>query len=231
MENKAAMVVDERVEQETARIMAKNFWTGAIVLAVLLAVKIVMAVRGTAWVCVLPESAALAAGFIALLIQWTKRGLWGPKDERTLGESIAALRTAWQAMVGALCCVILVMIPLDVDKDAYQLTILFNVVVFGLQERRMVKAGVFHQQGENITRKSAVKMIAGVGVFGVAAVAISSLLKGEMAPWWAFVLAPVLLMLLGALAAGSTWVQEIVSEQNADEAVKAAEREDGNEGA
>lgn len=53
-----------------------------------------------------------------------------------------------------------------------------------------------------------------------------------MAPWWAFVLSPVLFMICGAIAAGVTWVQEVVSEMNADEAVKAAEKqEDSDAGA
>lgn len=217
---------DERVEQETAQIMTKNFWTGAIVLAALLVVKIIMAVRGTAWVCVLPEVTILATGFASLLIQWTKRGLWGPKDERTQAESAKVLYSAWQHMVGAFEVIILAMLLLDVDKDAYVLTLLFNVVTFILQERRLVKAGVYHQQIEPITKKNVLKTSVFVGVFGVAVVAIGCLLKGEMAPWWVLVLSAVLFMLLGAITAGVTWVQEIVSEQNADKEVMAAEEAD-----
>lgn len=230
MENKEAMVVDERVSQETTRIMAQNFWTGVIVLLVLLAIKVVQAVTGGAWIAVLPESVTLVTGVVSLLVQRTRRGLWGPKDERTAAESVEVLHNAWRHMVAVLCACILVMILMGVDKDTYQVTILFNVVVVSLQERRLVKAGVFHQQGGNITKKGAVKMILSVGVFGVAAVAFGSLLQGEMAPWWVFVLSPVLFMIIGAITAGVTWVQEIVSEQNADEAVKAAEKQvDGDD--
>lgn len=223
---------DERVEQETVRILAQNYWTSVIVLMVLLGLKIVWAVTGGAWIAVLPESATLVAGIVSLLAQRTKRGLWGPEDERTAAESTEALRTAWQHMVEVLIACILVMILLGVDRDAYQVTVLFNAVVFGLQDRRLVKRGVYHQQGGNITKKSALMTILSAGAFGLIAVLAGSLLQGEMAPWWGFVLAPVVLMIFGAIAAGGTWVQEIVSEQNADEAVKAAEKqEDSDAGA
>lgn len=224
MKYEARPVADERVTQETTKIMAQNFWTETIALAALLAVKIVMAVRGDAWIGLLPELVTLAVGFVSLLIQWTKRGLWGAKDERTRGEAVAALYMAWRHMVAVLCGSLFVMIVMGVEKEACYLTILVDGLVFGLQERRMVKAGIYHEQGEQTTGKSVAKEIVSIGVFGLVAVPLGSLLKGEMAPWWVFVLSPVVFMIFGLFAVGSTWVHELVSEQNADEAVQAAER-------
>lgn len=127
-------------------------------------------------------------------------------------------------MSAVVCCLMLLL--LRVDREAYMLTFLCQGIVSSRYDKRLVKAGVFHQQGQRMTKKTVLKTAGSCVLLTAAILLAATVLNGEPLPVGSYIVAAVIFAVTGALAIGWQWVQELVSEQNADDQLKAAEEAD-----
>lgn len=220
-------IADERVVQESHGVMAKNFRTAMLLLALLLVVKAVGVLIGLPWHALLPEACGLLCGGVVWGIWKSVRGLWGTADERIAAERQVCLSTSWTVTHCVALLVCTVMMFLDRDNSmAYMLTALAMTLIMYCTMGRMTQKGVYGA-GNRGSVWQRVALIAGITlVLAPAMLWLMGKMRQQTYEWWMYILVEAIM--LGSCVLGGVLAQRMAkrSAANAEEQLKAAEDAD-----
>lgn len=217
---------DERVQQESDGILAKNFRMAMLLLTALLVVKAACLLAGLPWYVLLPEAAGLLTGG-AICVAWMSLcGLWGPADERIASERAKCLSTAWTA---AHCVALLastVLLLLDRDHSMlYVLTMLAMTLIQYLTLGRMTRSGLYSDRRGSVWMRL-IPVMAAVLIIAPGLMALLGRLRQQTYTVWVY--AALEGILLASCLLGGVLAQEMTkrSERRAQEQLNQAEGSD-----
>lgn len=217
-------MLDERIQQESDGILAKNFRMAILLLAALLAVKAACLLAGLPWYVLLPEAAGLIISG-AICVAWmTLRGLWGAVDERIVGERAKCQSTAWTA---AHCVALLAsaaLLLLDRDHSMpYVLTMLAMTLIQYMTMGRMTRSGLYSGRSGSVWMRL-LPVMAAVMIIAPAMMALLGRLRQQTYSVWVYVALEGIL--LASCLLGGVLSQEMTkrSERRAQEQLKQAEK-------
>jgi len=216
-------MIDERVQQESDGILAKNFRMAMLLLAVLLVVKAACLLAGLPWYALLPEAAGLLTGGVICMAWMSLRGLWGPADERIASERAKCLSTAWTAAHCAALLVSTALLLLDRDRSMlYVLTMLAMTLILYMTIGRMTRSGLYSGQRGSIWMRL-MPVMAAVLIIAPVMMALLSRLRQQTYSVWVYVALEGILLascLLGGVLAQAMTKR---SERRAQERLEQAE--------
>ena len=227
MRNDTRPAADERVMQESHAVMAKNFRTAVLLLAVLLAVKAAGMLAGLPWQGLLPEAAGLLAGG-AVCVVWTAlRGLWGAADERIAGERARCLSASWTVMhcTALLTATALLFVVRDFSW-LFVVTMLAMLLLQYLTMGRMTRRGLYGDGRQGGIWPRVIMITAAVLLLAPGMMWLMGRLRGQTFGAWVYAVLEVIL--LGACLLGGVLAQEMArrSGRNADRQLQEAEGSD-----
>lgn len=220
-------IVDERVKQESHRVMAKNFRVTMMLLALLLLTKTVGVVCGLPWYVLLPEACGLISGVAVWGVWMSVRGLWGQADERIASEKEVCLSTSWTVVhcVALLVCTVLLMLGKG-NGTVNSLTALALTVIMFITMGRLTRGGLMGERDGSTVWKRVLPVTAGVLALTPALMWLMCTLRQVTCTLWMYVLVEVVMLiscLLGGLLATSMRKQ---SAANAEKQLEEAEGAD-----
>lgn len=220
-------IVDERVQQESHRVMAKNFRSAAGLLVLLLVVKAAGMLLGLPWYVLLPEACGLLCGMGVWAVWMSVRGLWGEADERVARERETCMSVSWTVLhcTALLVCTALMFVDQD-NNLFYVLTTLAMTLIMYTTMGRMTKGGLYAApQGKKIWPR--VLCVTGIALVQAPVMMwLLGVIRQETYPTWMYILVEGIMLvscLLGGVLA-STMVKR--SNANAEKQLKAAEGSD-----
>ena len=221
-----ATMHDERITQESTRIMSENFRFAMLLLAVLLLLKAGCLLAGLPWYLLLPEASGLLTGGMVCIVWMTVRGLWGLADERISGERAQCLSTSWTAAhCAALLTATVLLLADDSHSMLYVLTMLAMTLLQYLTMGRMTRGGLFSRPRSSVWRRL-LPIMAAVMILSPGGLALMGKLRAQTYPVWVYVVLEGIL--LAACLLGGVLAQAMVkqSERNTQEQLRQAEESD-----
>ena len=220
-------IVDERVRQESYGMMAKNFRSAMLLLALLLAVKAVGVLIGLTWYALLPEACGLLCGTAVWCIWMCVRGLWGAADERIAGERQVCLSISWTVThcVALLVCTVMMFVDRH-NSMAYMLTVLAMTLIMYCTMGRMTQKGVL---GSGIRGSvwQRVACIAGMTlVLAPVMLWLMSKMRQQTYELWMYILVEAIMLVCCVLGGVLAQTMTKRSAANAEAQLKAAEGSD-----
>lgn len=220
-------VMDERVREESARILAKNFRMAVLLLAALLAVKAAGMLAGLPWYALLPEAAGIICGGMTCVIWLTARSLWGAADERIAGERARCLSASWTVMhcTALLTATALLFVVRDFSW-LFVVTMLAMMLLQYLTMGRMTRRGLYGDGRCGGIWPRMLMITAAVLVLAPGMMWLMGRLRGQNFGAWVYAVLEVIL--LGACLLGGVLAQEMTrrSGRNADAQLQEAEESD-----
>lgn len=218
--------MDERVEQETHRVMAKSFRNAMLLLTLLLLLKAAGTLAGLPWYGLLPEMAGLLAGGATCVAWMTLRGLWGVADERIAGERAQCLSTSWTA---AHCSTLLTATALLLADHShsmlYVLTMLAMTLIQYLTMGRMTRGGLYGGQRSSVWMRL-LPIMAAVMIIAPGMMALLGTLRQRTFSVWVYVALEAILLASCLLGGALAQAMTKRSERSAQERLNQAEESD-----
>ena len=220
-------MIDERVQQESHGVMAKNFRITMVLLAVLLAAKAVSLLLGLPWHVLLPEIAGLGCGGVTWLIWMSLRGLWGQADERVTAERAVCLSISWTVTycVAVLVCAAVMFVDQH-NNLAYGLTSLAMTLILYVNMGRMTQKGLYNANVQGSVWQRMACIMGLLLVLSPVLLWLMGQVRNQTYELWVYIAVEVIMVVscvLGGVLAKSLTRR---SSANAEEQLKAAEGSD-----
>lgn len=221
-------IVDERVKQESHRLLAKNFRGAALLLAILLAVKAVGLLLGLPWYALLPEAAGLFCGAVVWLVWMCARGLWGAADERISRERERCLSISWTVMHCAALVLSTVMMLFDRENSTvYVLTGLAMTLIMYRCMGQMTSEGLYSAQRDQKTWPRVLRVTAVTLMLCPVMMWTMGLIRQRTYPLWMYILLEGIM--LAACLLGGVLAQVMAKQSCANAEKQLAEAEGTDE--
>lgn len=220
-------MMDERVQQESAAILAKNYLMAMLLLGLLMLAKAAGLLMGLPWYALAPEAAGLLTGGMVCAAWMTARGLWGAVDERVAVERARCLSASWTAAHCAALLTATALLILDHGSAwLYALTMLAMALVQYMTLGRMTRGGLYAGSPRGRVWKRALLLTAAVLLIAPGMMWAMGMLRHQTYPAWAYAALEAILLaacLLGAVLADRMTAR---SGREAEKALAAAEETD-----
>ncbi len=221
-------IADERVMQESHRVLAKNFRSAVWMLVLLLVVKAVGVLIDLPWYVLLPEAAGLVCGTAVWLVWMCIRGLWGAADERISSERERCMSTSWTvAHCTALLASAALMLFDRENSTVYMLTALAMTLIMYCTMSRMANKGLYVARSGQKTWPWVLRITAVTLVLCPVMMGMMGKIRQETYSLWMYILLEGII--LAACLLGGVLAQSMMKRSNANAEKQLEEAEESDE--